>query len=560
MNAIQILLYILLAVLGLVSLFIWLFGRYAKICRTLPDGSRILLGYVWKWGGKYVIYDGIPLLWANRLGMFDTSNNVYLMTENAQYNHIEQKYGSFDDQGNIFGLNGNNVATCNSLGKSSRETAAQVSGVEVAFAKTGLRKGDDLLVRAAAAGVLYILAHDDEKILQQDVRIGFKDLALPSALIFMMLYVPFSLIGITANVMDSIGNEFFFILYMLLVYLFICWSLLFVKKFMTMRNRSLTYILGLIDCNVGVSVWNWTIIVGTAILLIASLCIQNYTMFPLFLTLLIGFIANLGCFQRDWHVVEPCATWNAKWMRTTNATTASVMQTPGQKIIEFEWAPILEAKGISQHNNEKVSIVLTEQDFELQNGRVRKMNPFGSAQPQSEEDLENKVREVLLGCDDQQNEEKNAIVAIINSAYQICKRYNLADFELYDLILLFCQHSIDYKTDDKSDSIGNIGEYFRYAAETLYDGEGDCDCKSVLAYKIFEALGVKSNLVFAKTKGQLNYNHVAVVLHRDSMAVVSIPDSYPQYKKGLIYCELTGCNYMPGVIPSDVDARTLKIV
>ena len=252
MSAMLIFTLIMLA-FALASLLVYFLCRYAKIYRTLPSGERVIVGYLWKWSRTYIIYDGIPFLGADRIGFVDPMMHVYLKKENAQHNFVEEDYGSVDDQGIVSDPYNNTVATCDSIGQGVGYTCVyDAYKNEIAYAKTGFRKGDDLLVRAAAAGALCVLNADEDRSLRTDVRIGFKDLALPSALIFMLLFVPLALLGYDTSIMAFLGDELSYVSYMMLAYGFICWLLYFIKKCMTMRNRSLTYILGLVDRKVKV--------------------------------------------------------------------------------------------------------------------------------------------------------------------------------------------------------------------------------------------------------------------------------------------------------------------
>ena len=80
-----------------------------------------------------------------------------------------------------------------------------------------------------------------------------------------------------------------------------------------------------------------------------------------------------------------------------------------------------------------------------------------------------RAQEVLAGAQTTDGCEEIALAKILNSAYQLTLQYGLADFEMYDLLLGFVQSNVHYETDDKSESIGKVLEYFRYASETLYE-------------------------------------------------------------------------------------------
>ena len=553
---------IIMLTLGVSGLLIYFLCRFARIYRTLSSGERIFIGYLWKWSRTYIIYDGIPFFGADRIGYIDQKNHVYLKTENSQHNFVEIDYGSVDDLGAITDVYNNVIASCDSIGQGVNKTCVNDAYQnEIAFAKTGFRKGDDLLVRAAAAGALCALNAAQDSSLRADVRIGFRDLALPSALIFMLLFVPLALLGYDTAIFEFLGSQLSYVSYMMLAYGLICWILYFIKRCMTMRNKSLVYILGLVDRNVGVKGFNIVIIILGALLSLSTIFVANgnYTLLPLFLVITVGFLLNMGCFKEDWNVAETCASWGTKWGKGAKAGTQRNQLPQGSVSKAYSWAPILEARGI-KHNNEEVVLIFKESDYDPAQGRVRLANPFAGNQGLTTEEIKENSRVVLAGCDGPDNEEKNAIVAIINSAYQICQNYNLADFELYDLILAFCQQNIAYAPDKDCDSINKTKEYFRFAAETLYDGQGDCDCKSVLAYKIFKALNVDVEFALVKKNNSSEYTHVAIVLRKDSMAMVPIPSTYKQYAPGLIFCETTGSGYEPGDVPNDVDLSSIYFV
>ena len=122
----------------------------------------------------------------------------------------------------------------------------------------------------------------------------------------------------------------------------------------------------------------------------------------------------------------------------------------------------------------------------------------------------------------------------------------------------FIQTNIVYKLDEDSDSIGKKKEYFRFPGETLFDVEGDCDCKAVLAYGLFKRLGVDVDLVVVKANESDEYNHAAVVFKNKPEAPVKLPPGFKEYAPGKgYYCELTGEGFHPGDIPPEVDPASL---
>lgn len=214
-------------------------------------------------------------------------------------------------------------------------------------------------------------------------------------------------------------------------------------------------------------------------------------------------------------------------------------------------------KGINNCKDE-VELTFEETDFCDATAPVRAANPFRSGPVTSDEDLSARAKKVLAGVPTANGSEETALAKILNSAYQLCLQYGLADFEMFDLILGFVQANVSYVIDEDSEAIDKIREYFRFACETLYDREGDCDCKSVLAYRLFEKLGVDVDLVTVKTGDQGYYNHVAIVLKNNPAANIQLPPEYTEYAPGMgVYCESTGYGFKPGEVPKDVDTSSI---
>lgn len=546
-------------------IILWSFFRYAKVYYTKESGERCFIGYLWqKNANQYTLYDGIPFLGANRIGYIrPTDHAIYLRIRNSQNNYVENMQGRFSDSGEVY--NGAVlVAVCDT--STERKAVARASGAETAYAAGSRRAQKELMLRAAATGALWKSVADEDSE-RMDVRIGFTDLALPSALLFVLLYIPFSLIAHSFALFPFLGREVSYTLNMLIFYFLIAWILYGIKHTMTLRNRSLAFFLGLIDRNTGVETSNMIIIVLSTIGIFSCTFITSYTMLPLFLILSFAFTLNLQCFNEPWILAEPCSTWGRKWKRAAygpSQSTNAPQGAQGKTLVErtFDWSPILEMKGIA-HHNEQVTVRLYEEDFKdsQATGSVRNRNPFLKGVTSNEEVI-NFARQVLDGSDENGNKvEETALIQIINSAYQICQRYNLADFELYGLILLFCQLNIRYIIDEESEAINKCSEYFRFPSETLYDGEGDCDCKSVLAYRIFDLLGVDVNFALLKVGDCDNLNHAAIVLKKNTTALVPLPPEFKEYahNKG-VYCEMTGKGYAPGELPAGIDTGSIMTI
>lgn len=536
----------------LLYLLLFLFGNYTVVYKVYPSGRKKRIGYLWRIKGEYTLYDTIlPLFSSSKIG-FIKGYEVRPLVVNSQQNKVQKTEGTFTDDGNVNDIHGFLVGTCDDY--NARKTFISApNGDKIGYVSGSLKAKSDLTVRGAGFSVLQETEEVEHSAF--DIRVGFKDLMLPAALVYAVLYYPFKLI--TESFTN--GDPSLYILIMLLYYVLIGIVFYIIKYEKTMRNESINYFIGLIDRNVGVKWLNVLIIISAFVaLLIPSTPIA---MIPLFTVLLIGFVFNLSCFTSSWHLEEPSANWSGRLPALPNAP-ASSSSTQSTNTIKrtFAWGPILELKGIKDCK-EELELTFEESDFKDASSTVRKQNPFRSGPVTSEEDLSNRAKVVLAGAKTADGAEETAIAKIINCAYNLCLQYGLADFEIFDLVLGFVQKNISYVIDQNSDSINRIEEYFRFASESLVDQEGDCDCKSVLAYRLFEKLGVDVDLVTVKSGSEGVYNHVAIVLKNKVNAPIPLPPEFVEISPGKgVYCESTGHGFRPGDIPKDVDTKSLIVL
>lgn len=111
--------------------------------------------------------------------------------------------------------------------------------------------------------------------------------------------------------------------------------------------------------------------------------------------------------------------------------------------------------------------------------------------------------------------------------------------------------SIPYSDDEQTTG---IAEYWRYPIETLADGTGDCDCKSILAASILKTLGTEVLfLLYAPTDSEPGHMALAIEGADSFPAGLAF---FPYKDKRYFYCELTGDGMVPGEIPGSL--RTAK--
>jgi hypothetical protein len=94
-------------------------------------------------------------------------------------------------------------------------------------------------------------------------------------------------------------------------------------------------------------------------------------------------------------------------------------------------------------------------------------------------------------------------------------------YQLANRVLRFVQRNIRYARDEDSTK-GILGtayvEYGRFPLETLHDGEGDCECSSLLCAALLSYLGFRAALLFSQvpaTPFGPSGGHVAIALLAD---------------------------------------------
>ena len=543
-----------LAATALLRLLLSLLLRYAKVYRTIGN-RRHLEGYlIPNADGDLVLYSSLLPLTGLRKGIVTGGSQVRLRNLNDEQNYTEMPAGSTDGT-NVIDRYGATVAVIQPT-RGSRGSQAFCYDEEIAYARGSLRSGRDIEPAAAAVGALLANQAAQESPDVADEHVGMGDLVLPAAYIMLVLYYPIIILA------RSIG-----ILYLPLLaiaaYLLILLGLYIAKYNITMNNGSFQWT-RLIGDNVGMQWLNWlTIILGSALVVFGTSTGAPTTLLlvPAISILVIALCINQHVFPKRRIILDPYSGWRGGWRRKSFTQPA----TPSADLVavDYSWADILSKKNITPNERlDTVHLQLCRTDFEGDSPRVRQANPFYPDGLLSEADRKAFTKTVLAGADlALSTHEDRCLNQIVNSAYQLCTRYNLADFEMYDLLLMFCQNNIDYRVDDQSGSINNIHEYYRFASETLYDRTGDCDCKAVLAYKLFELLGVKPHFVVAKTGGEENYNHAAIVLRNDPNALIPLPPQYKEYSQGKgVYCEATSSGFHPGDVPEGTDTSSLIFI
>lgn len=140
----------------------------------------------------------------------------------------------------------------------------------------------------------------------------------------------------------------------------------------------------------------------------------------------------------------------------------------------------------------------------------------------------------------------------------------LNEVDARQFILDFVQEpNIKYKVDNESLSIGRKKQYVRFPDETLYDREGDCDCKTMLAAFLFKECGYETLILLSAT-----YKHAALAVECNSalaqlLESVNVSGVTLEHEgKTYIFCESTGDGFKIGQMANNetIDCFDQRIV
>jgi hypothetical protein len=201
-------------------------------------------------------------------------------------------------------------------------------------------------------------------------------------------------------------------------------------------------------------------------------------------------------------------------------------------------------QGINQNRDFETEVHIRRENVRA----ARAANPFASS---AHFDRCEAGRSIVLT-----GEAANEVHQAAYALRKLAQDWKLTEYEELQNTLEFVQ-TIQYKLDEESlDRLKNaplgIAEYWRYPIETLFDRNGDCDCKAILAAALFRLTGFRA-LLLVSFDPAIAHAAVAVEVGED------IPEApFFRDKEGRRYyfCETTARSWEIGERPSpEFDGR-----
>jgi len=417
-------------------------------------------------------------------------------------------------------------------------------------------KSFPLVARAAAALLLY---KDRAEYLPDEdkgERHRWWDTALIAAVTWIALFTGFWFLQIENNyvIFPWMGKEISLVISLYLSY-FLIWFIWHEIKLISLSSsagNSFIHFLELFNRNTNIRKYDYAIIVIAIIGVILSIVYLGYPFIALLTVIITGIaVIEANYSGKPWPIIAGYSSSTSKDSKTKDKEAQNRkmhQQSPDRKLIvkNYQWSSL----HLDSDNKFNLSIEFDENHIL----KKRETNPFKIDNDKARRQYHSSV-ELLLHDGDMYIDE------VVLKLRQIAREKNFDQIDEISLMLSFVQANIQYKNDTESTLIGNK-EYCRFPVETLFDMEGDCDCKSALAANIFNAAGYKTLYVFTST---FDHAYVAVAL-RDSQEIQCDIDYEDPEKFGIIsvdgnnyyVCETTGVGRRLGEIASSQIYEDLK--
>ncbi len=384
---------------------------------------------------------------------------------------------------------------------------------------------------------------------------GWNDTALLSTLIysglFLMLYFGYKLIG---KSLLGEKSEDIFVIYILIGMYYLIWMLVRLVKIDCIENsNSFQKTLDLLNKNLSLKGFNIAVLVLSPFALYFSALSENFELIPLVWAIMNGVLINmlLKGANTPWVI---STSFNEK--DSDRDSMEEVENPTGDISCTYEWD--LDSTYSSQQLHGNITLYFTAQDM----ADMRQCNPF-FAQRKDKSD-----KDYILDMFSFLKEHRSFMARVRYIAKYIDESItenSLTPLDKIQFTLDFVQEpNIRFVSNKDCKSINNYEDYIRYPDETLYDKEGDCNSKSLLAAMLFHVMGY--NVMYLSSR---KYKHSAIGIEVNAKDVEAqwygsnINDmTVRENGRYYIYCETTGDRFhlgkpIEGMSVSDFEEKLL---
>lgn len=385
---------------------------------------------------------------------------------------------------------------------------------------------------------------------------GWKDTALLTSFIYSVLFLLLYTVNTGLLQMPLIGNDLRAV-GILTAFYFVLWALVRLVKIDRIENsNSFQYKLDLFNKNLNLKFFNFAIIGLAFIAGYATIHYYDYDLLPLIIAIAFGVAINMTLYgaNKPWRISSSYLEEEEQ-----EEEDASEVRNPeGDITRSYEWD--LDPKFAKQKLHGDLNLYFTARDI----NDMRQCNPF-FAQRKDKTD-----KAYIMEMYNFLIEHKPMLARVRYIAAYINKmaqKQSLTTLEKMQFTLDFIQEpNIRFMNNRDCKSINYYDDYIRFPDETLFDKEGDCNSKSLLAAMIFHVMGY--NVLYMASR---KYQHAAIGIEvslvnltegeyftMDKIEKLTVLENGKRY----IYCETTGDRFiigkpMDGMTLDDFDDKVL---
>lgn len=376
----------------------------------------------------------------------------------------------------------------------------------------------------------------------KDHPYGWRDTALLTTLIYSVLFLLLYIFNTGVLQMPLLGNDLLAVGILVAAY-YLLWALVrFIKIDCIENSNSFQPKLDLFNKNLSLGFMNWATVTLAPVALYFTYEYYDYDLMPLIWAIGFGVMTNMTLTgaNRPWRI---SSSYNDTDLADEiEEEDEEVKNPPGDITRTYEWDLDPHYSCRQLHGSLSLYFTATEMDD------MRHCNPF-FAQRKDKKD-----REYILEMFHFLKEHRPFLARIRYVAHYISttiEKQNLMPLDKIQFTLDFIQEpNILFVNNKDCKTINRYEDYIRYPDETLYDKEGDCNSKSLLAAMIFHVMGY--NVLYLSSR---RFQHAAVAIEvnpkdlaegwygsQQKVEEITIHTNGKHY----IYCETTGDRFRLG--------------
>ena len=334
------------------------------------------------------------------------------------------------------------------------------------------------------------------------------------------------------------------------LFYFIVWALVRQAKIHSIETaHSIQPVINLFNKTLGNKLLDWLIIIICGILYFLPMLFSfNYT--PMVTAILFGVIVNMSIKRNSqpWDIASSLTEQRTNERRFDN----DVVNPHGDITRTYDWD--LDNGRADMHVHGNLSLYFTLPEIQ----ELRRINPFYQQRNEATDRDTIMAMFTYLTQHPQLNARLKYLVAYIE---RVAEENSLHDLDKLQFALDFVQEpNITYTLNRNSQSILKNEAYIRFPDETLYDKEGDCNSKALLAAAIFNFMGYNAMFLYSRTN---QHAAVGVEVSEDWLAERTSSNTAQQVTikmqgKTFVFCETTGDKFRVGGLPDGMKADTFE--